>query len=134
MLKKGNLNWTPAALSAFQQLKAALMSTPVLALPNFSYPETDACNNGIGAVLMQFGRPIAFLSKALAPTHRGLSTYEKELLAILMAVNKWRHYLYGRAFIIRTDHQSLKYLMEQGITTALQLKWLTKLLGYYYTV
>lgn len=65
-----------------------LSQTPVLAMPDFSKPiviETDACKNGIGAVMMQGGRPIAFLSKALGQKHLGLSTYEKELLAIIMA-------------------------------------------------
>jgi hypothetical protein len=64
-----------------------------LALPNFNETfevETDACDYGVGAVLMQKGHPIAFLSKALGPKNRGLSTYEKECLAILMAVEKWR--------------------------------------------
>lgn len=57
--------------------------------------ETDASNNGIGAVLMQEGRPIAYLSKALCPENLGLSTYEKEPLAVLMATQKWRTYLMG---------------------------------------
>lgn len=55
--------------------------------------ETDASDKGIGAILMQNGHPIAFLSRALGPRHQGLSTYEKESLAIMLAVEKWRPYL-----------------------------------------
>jgi len=72
------------------------MTTPVLALPNFQEPfiiETDACDGGIGAVLMQREQPVAFLSKALGDKHKHLSIYEKEFLALLMAVQKWRQYL-----------------------------------------
>lgn len=64
----------------------------------------------------------------------GLSIYEKELLALVTTVNKWRHYLEGHHFILKTDHQSLKYLLEQRITTALQQKWLTTLLGLDYEI
>jgi hypothetical protein len=68
----------------------------VLALPKFQEPfevETDTCDYGIGAMLMQKGYPIIFLSKALGSKNKGLSTYEKERLAILMAFDKWRPYL-----------------------------------------
>jgi len=74
-------------------LKHALVSAQVLALPQFQKPfilETDASDHGVGAVLMQEGHPIAFLSQALCPKNAALSTYEKECLAILMAVDKWR--------------------------------------------
>ncbi|XP_047331390.1 uncharacterized protein LOC124934951 [Impatiens glandulifera] len=137
LLKKGMFKWSDEADKSFKALKQALMTTPVLALPNFSEDlevETDASYYGIGAVLMQKGRPIAYLSKAISKTHLGFSTYEKELLVVLMAVTKWRHYLYGRYFIIRTDHQSLKFLMEQKITTVLQQRWLSKLLGFNYSI
>ena len=96
--------------------------------------ETDACYEGIGAVLMQHRRPLAFLSQSLGQKNLGLSIYEKELLALVTAVTKWRHYLEGHHFIINTDHQSLKYLLEQRITTPLQQKWLTKLMGLSYEI
>ena len=76
---------------AFRKLKEAMISPLVLALPNFTQDfvvETDACNTGIGAVLTQRGHPLAYISKALAPKHHGLSVYEKELLAIVHAVTK----------------------------------------------
>ncbi|GKV33977.1 hypothetical protein SLEP1_g42408 [Rubroshorea leprosula] len=106
-------------------------------LPDFQEEfiiKTDASGTGVGAVLMQKGHPIAFLSKALAAKHQGLSTYEKELLALVMAVTKWRPYLVGRHFVIKTDHHSLKYLLEQRIATPAQQKWLSKLLGYDYEI
>jgi len=71
-------------------------TTLVLALPNFNAPfivETDACGEGIGAVVMQSGKPIAFLSKALGEKHKALSIYEKEFLVLIMTVEKWKHYL-----------------------------------------
>jgi hypothetical protein len=87
-----------------------MMSTPVLAVPNFNEVftiETDTCADGIGAVLMQRGQPVAFLSKALGEKHKHLSIYDKEFLALLMAVDKWRQYIQHQEFIIKTDHQSL---------------------------
>ncbi|KAL5698643.1 hypothetical protein ACHQM5_029654 [Ranunculus cassubicifolius] len=137
LLQKGQFQWQAAAQTSFEALKMALTQIPTLALPDFSKPfiiETDACQTGIGAVLLQDQQPLAFLSKALPPTKMGLSTYEKELWAIIYAITKWRYYLFGRHFVIRTDHQSLKYLLDQRITTLLQQKWLTKLLGYDYEI
>lgn len=115
----------------------AMTNVPVLALPNFSKPfvvEVDACGTSVGAVLMQDRRPIAFLSQELSLKHQGLSTYENELIAILHAVNKWRHCLIPSHFIIMTDHFSLKFLQEQKITTVLQHKGLTKLMGLSFEI
>ena len=83
---------------------------------------------------MQEGRPIAYLSKALSQKSQQLSTYEREMLAILHAVTKWRPYLIGRRFIIRTDQKSLPYFMGQRIHTPAQQRWVTKLLGYDYEI
>lgn len=83
---------------------------------------------------MQQQHPVAFLSQALGPRHRALSTYEKECLAILMAVDRWRPYLLLSEFTIRTDHQSLTCLDEQKLTTPWQHKALTKLLGLQYRI
>ncbi|CAO2169428.1 unnamed protein product [Urochloa humidicola] len=111
LLKKNSLFvWTTQHDNSFQALKQALCSAPVLALPNFSKPfaiETDACGTGLGAVLLQEGHPLAYISKALGPKSQGLSTYEKEYLAILMAVQQWRSYLQHSEFIIYTDQKSL---------------------------
>jgi len=93
-------------------LKQALTEAPVLAIPNFHQPfilETDASDTSLGAVLMQDGHPLAFLSKPLCPKNQALSTYEKECMAILMAVEKWRPYLQHKEFITKTDHKGLLY-------------------------
>lgn len=72
---------------------------------------------GLGVVLMQEGQPIAFYNKPLKDKDLLLSTYKKELLALVSAVNKWRLYLLGQPFKIKTDQQALKYLLEQRVGT-----------------
>ncbi|GJU51961.1 transposon ty3-G gag-pol polyprotein [Tanacetum coccineum] len=137
LLKKNSYKWSDEAQVSFLALKEAMTKAPVLALPDFTIPfevETDASGMGIGAVLQQKGHPIAYLSKSLAPKHHSLSTYEKEFLAVMMALEKWRGYLLDRHFIIKTDHYSLKYLLDQRITTPAQMKWLPKLMGFDYEV
>jgi hypothetical protein len=134
MLRKGQIFiWTSVAEESFQ----ALISAPVLAMPNFALPftvETDASDKGIGAVLLQNDHPIAFLSRALGPRHHGLSTYEKESLAIMLAVEHWRPYLQHAEFCIRTDHRSLFFLTDQRLSTPWQQKAVTKLLGLRYRI
>lgn len=138
LLKKGvPYVWTSNTVSSFQALKSALASALVLALPDFTKTfviETDASNKGIGAVLFQQDHPLAFISKALGPRHQGLFTYEKECLAILLAVDKWRSYLQHSEFIIRTDQKSLMHLDDKRLTTPWQHKALTKLLGLQYKI
>ncbi|KAK1651077.1 hypothetical protein QYE76_068882 [Lolium multiflorum] len=129
--------WTEETDTAFQLLKQGLIEAPVLSLPDFSKPfviDTDACDTGVGAVLQQNGHPIAYMSKPLGPRHRGLSTYEKECLAILMAIEQWRPYLHNGEFLIRTDQKSLIHLEEQRLTTVWQQKAFTKLLGLRYRI
>ena len=109
-----------------------MTTTPVLALPDFSLPftvETNACDTGIGAVLSQQGHPIAFLSRALGVNNLKLSVYEKEFLAVMMAIDRGRPYLQHGQFTILTDHKSLCHLETQAITSDLQRKAMTKLIG-----
>jgi hypothetical protein len=116
LLKNNSFTWTLAVDRAFQTLKSTMCTTPVLALPNFTKTfilECDASERGIGAVLMQYGQPLAFTSKQLSERHLGQSIYEKEILAILHAVDIWFPYLLGKHFQIKTDHQILKYF--QGL-------------------
>nr|GEV32796.1 hypothetical protein [Tanacetum cinerariifolium] len=137
LLKKYAFAWSPEAEESFFTLKQAMIQTPVLALPDFKktfVAETNASGIGIGAVLQHEGHPIAYLSKTLAPKHQALSTYKKEFLAVLMALNKWRGYLLDRQFKIKTDHFSLKYLLNQRLTTPFQTKWLPELLGFDYEI
>lgn len=133
LLKKHAFLWSSVAADSFRDLKNALSSTLVLALPDFDQPftvETDASNTAIGAVLMQNGHPICFISRSLGPKHQSLSVYEKELLAVVHAVQSWHAYVAHRPFIINTDQRSLKFLMEQKVTTPFQHMWLSKLMGY----
>jgi hypothetical protein len=128
---------TEEGREAFQALKRAVSQTPVLALPDFSQPfliECDASGVGIGAVLMQSNRPIAFLSKALKGKALHMSFYENELFALVTTIQKWRPYLLGKPFVVRTNQQSLKFLLEQKVGTPFQQKWIMKLLGYDFVV
>ncbi|XP_073035244.1 uncharacterized protein [Primulina eburnea] len=132
-LKKNNFGWNDKAQKAFETLKQAVVTAPVLRMPDFSQEfivECDASGMGIGAVLAQEGKPIAFYSKALAERALSKSTYERELMALVLAVQHWRHYLLGRKFLVVTDHKPLKNLLQQRITTPDQQYWLAKLLGY----
>jgi len=133
MLKKNAFQWNEYATKAFQRLKQAITSQPVLALPNFNLPfelETDAFGSGIGVVLKQVNHQIAYFSKKLSPLVQQKSAYIREFYAITEAIAKFRHYLLGKKFIIRTDQQSLRSLLNQSFHTQEQHKWLNKLLGY----
>ena len=137
MLGKKKLEWNDGAKGAFEELKRAMTHTPVLALPNFEKPfevYTDASGEGIGAVLVQEKRPLAFISKALGPMKRAWSTYGREMLAVIHAVKIWRPYLLGRKFTIVTDQQPLRHLLEQKIVTPEQQKFMVKLLGFEYDI
>lgn len=108
-LKKDSFQWEEAATQAFEKLKRAMTSVPVLALPDFSRPfivETDASGYGLRAVFMQNQRPIASFSQVLTARARLKSVYERKLMAIVLAIQKWRSYLLGQRFIVRTDQQS----------------------------
>ena len=137
LLKKQSFVWIEAAQQAFQLLKQAMVNTPVLALPDFNKTftvEIDACNTGVGAVLSQEDHPVAFYSKALGVNNQKKSIYEKEFLAIMMAIDRWRSYLSRAPFVIKTDHQSLCHLGDQNLTSDLQRKAMTKLVGLQFTI
>ncbi|XP_073057376.1 uncharacterized protein [Primulina eburnea] len=136
-LKKNQFGWEEKAQGAFERLKQAMVTAPVLRMPDFSKEfviECDASGMGIGAVLNQEGQPIAFYSKALADRALSKSTYERELMALVLAVQHWRHYLLGRKFVVIIDHKPLKNLLQQRITTPDQQYWLAKLMGYEFEI
>ncbi|WVZ74581.1 LOW QUALITY PROTEIN: hypothetical protein U9M48_022746 [Paspalum notatum var. saurae] len=128
------MNWpTPTTLKEVR----SFLGLAVLALPDFQQQfiiETGASYKAIGAVLQQNGHPIAFVNRALGPKNQGLSIYEKECLAILLAVEQWRSYLLHGEFIIKTDQRSLVHLGDQRLHTPWQHKALTKLLGLQYKI
>jgi hypothetical protein len=137
LLKNNSFTWTTTAAQAFQTLNMAMCTTPVLALPDFKktfFLECDASGKGIGVVLMQEGRPLAFTSKKLSERNLGKSMYEKEMLDILHAVHLWWPYILGKRFEIKKDHQSLKYFMEQRIFSPKKKKWVTEIFGYDYEI
>jgi hypothetical protein len=97
-------------------MKEVMGTCPVLELPDFTLPfvlECDASGEGIGVVLMQGGHPIVFESQNLNQLESLYSIYDKEMLAIMHALTKFKQYLVGNKFVVKTDHNSLKYLLEQ---------------------
>ena len=109
LLKKGAYQWTVAVADSFENLKMAMMTLPILALPDFSMPfeiETDASRYGVGAVLIQNHRPNAYFSQTLAMRDHAKPVYERELMVVvldLLVVQRWRPYLLGRRFVVKTD-------------------------------
>ena len=100
-----------------------MILAPVLSLLDFNTTfvvESNASSLGIGAVLSQGGWPITYFNKALSPRHQVLSVYEKEMLAIIVAIKKWNVCLVGKHFQIKNDHYSLKFLLNQKATTPTQ--------------
>ncbi|KAL4586656.1 hypothetical protein LXL04_011298 [Taraxacum kok-saghyz] len=137
LTKKDAFLWTDESQLAFDQLKHTMTTTPLLVLPDFSQPfeiECDASGHGIGAVLMQSRKPIAYFSKGLSDKTLAKSAYEKEMMALVLAIQHWRPYLLGRTFTVYTDQKSLRHLLDQRITTPDQQNWLAKLMGYQFTI
>ena len=96
--------------------------------------ECDALGNEIGVVLMQEERFISFESHPIKGKYLKKAIYENEMLAILYALKKWRPYLMGRHFKVKTDHDSHKYFLEQRLSSKEKQKWITKMLGYDFEI
>jgi len=129
--KETPFTWDKPQQEAFSKLKQAVTQQPVLILPDPTLPyvvHTDASGYAVGATLSQDqGRglqPIAFLSKKMLSAERKYPVHEQELLAVILALKEWRHYLYGTKFRICTDHQSLTYVTSQPHLSARQSRWL----------
>eukprot|EP00253_Pinus_taeda_P030582 PITA_30582 len=137
LLKKDAFSWTPKETKAFEHLKEEMCQAPVLATPDFTKTfivECDASGNGIGVVLMQEERPISFEIHLIKGKYLHKAIYEKEMLEILHALQKWRPYLMGRHFKVKKDHDTLKYFLEQILSSEESQKWVTKLLGYDFEI
>jgi hypothetical protein len=137
LLRKNAFTWTDEAEHAFQSLKHALTSAPVLQLPDFQQcfiVECDASGSGFSAVLHQGFGPVAFFSRPFAPRHLKVAAYERELIGLVQAVRHWRPYLWGRPFLVRMDHYALKFMMDQQLSTIPQTHWISKLFGYDFSM
>jgi hypothetical protein len=137
LLRKDGFKWSPEAESTFWALQLALTCAPVLQLPAFDRTfivKCDASGSGFGAVLHQGEGPVAFFSCEIAPCHAKLTAYKRELIGLVQAVRHWRPYLWGRKFTVRTDHFSLKYLLDQCLSMIPQHQWASKLLGFDFKV
>jgi hypothetical protein len=137
------LQWGARQQVAFVRLKGALQSTPVLALPDTSLPyvvNCDASGYAVGAVLQQDRgeglQPIAFLSHKMSGAETRYPVHEQELLAIITALQDWRHYLSGTAepIRIRTDHKSLIHFQTQPMLSGRQTRWLETLADFDYVI
>lgn len=124
-------DWSPAAQAAFEGVKWALTHAPVLVLPDFNAVHTskpfevvaDASLHGVGAVLLQGGRPIAFESKKFTPAESNYDTSQRELLALIHALKIWRCYLEDVPFILVTDHHPNTFFETQQTMSPRMARW-----------
>jgi len=125
--------WTEKQQEAFERLKKVLTEAPVLIQPESGKDFTvysDASHVGLGCVLMQEGKVVAYASRQLKPHEGNYPTHDLELAAVIFALKIWRHYLYGERCIIYTDHKSLKYLLTQKELNLRQRRWIELLKDY----
>ena len=129
--------WGDAQEHAFNELKNKLCNAPLLALPNFEKTfeiECDASGIGIGAVLMQDQRPLMYFSEKLSGAALKYPTYDKELYALVRALQTWQHYLWPKEFVIHTDHESLKHLKGQDKLNRRHAKWVEFIETFPYVI
>ncbi|PUZ56463.1 hypothetical protein GQ55_5G304200 [Panicum hallii var. hallii] len=134
LLEKGvDFSWTEERQKAFEELKKRLTTAPVLTLLDQSKRFTvycDASRDGLGCVLMQEGRVIAYASRQLRRHELNYPTHDLELAAVVHALKIWRHYLFGQRCDIYTDHKSLKYIFTQSELNMRQRRWLELVKDY----
>ena len=114
--KDVKFEWTEECQQSFEELKKLLTEAPVLIQPESGKEfvvYSDASRNGLGCILMQEGKVVAYASRQLKPHERNYPTHDLELAAVVFALKIWRHYLYGEKCRVYTDNKSLKYLMSQ---------------------
>ena len=125
--------WTTECEKSFQELKEKLVTAPVLTIPLGTEGfviYSDASHKGLGCVLMQHGKVVAYASRQLKDYERNYPTHDLELAAVVFALKIWRHYLYGEHCEIYTDHKSLKYFFTQKELNMRQRRWLELLKDY----
>lgn len=135
--KNVEFNWTPECQAAFAHIKTSLVNTITLAYPDYSKPFTitvDASKLGVGAVLSQSNRPIAFASKAFNKADRNKITIEQELIAIHWSINHFKHYIFGKTFEIQSDHKPLVYLFSLKDPTSKLARLRLDLSEYNFTI
>jgi hypothetical protein len=134
LLTKGaKFVWGQKCKDAFHALRQHLTTTLVLAQPDNSQPfdvYCDASGTGLGCVLMQNNRVIAYASRALRPHEQNYPTHDLELAAVVHALKMWRHYLMGTHCNTFTDHKSLKYIFNQADLNMRQRRWLELIKDY----
>jgi hypothetical protein len=126
-------NWSSRCNEAFEQLKVLLTTAPVLAQPDIKKPfdvYCDTSGSGLGCVLMQEGRVIAYASRQLHRHKEHYPTHDLELADVVHALKIWRHYLLGNIYHIYTDHKSLKYIFTQSKLNMRQRRWLELIKDY----
>ncbi|GJY55623.1 putative reverse transcriptase domain-containing protein [Tanacetum coccineum] len=131
--KNVKFDWTEKAEAAFQLLKQKLCSAPILALPEGSenfVVYCDASRKGLGAVLMQREKVIAYASRQLKIHEKNYTTHDLELGVVVFALKMWRHYLYGAKCVVFTDHKSLQHILNQKELNMRQRRWLELLSDY----
>ncbi|WVZ94516.1 LOW QUALITY PROTEIN: hypothetical protein U9M48_040397 [Paspalum notatum var. saurae] len=131
--KNASFTWGPKCEEGFQELKKLLTTAPVLAQPDVTKPfdvYCDASGQGLGCVLMQEGRVIAYASRQLRKHEANYPTHDLELAAVVHALKIWRHYLLGNTCHIYTDHKSLKYIFTQPELNMRQRRWLELIKDY----
>ena len=128
LLRKGvKFEWSDKCQNSFEQLKEMLVEEPVLTQPTSGKEYTlysDASSIGLGCVLMQDGKVVAYASKQLKPHEQNYPTHDLELAAVVFALKIWQHYLYGEKCRIYTDHKSLKYFLTHKELNLRQRRWL----------
>ncbi|KAK8554939.1 hypothetical protein V6N13_016193 [Hibiscus sabdariffa] len=130
-------SWGKEQEEAFIKIKDCLTRAPVLALPNFDKTfeiECDASGVGIGAVLMQEKRPIAYFSEKLSGAALNYPVYDKEMYALIRALEIWQHYLLPKEFVIHTDHEALRYITGQHKLNKRHAKWVEFLESFPYVI
>ena len=138
---KEPLSWPDLGKCIFEKLKNWLLCDPILKLPNTKLTfvlRTDASNVGVGAVLLQYHNnipfPVSFASRKLLPRECNYSTIERECLAIVFGIDKFKYYLYGTEFVLEVDHKPLVYLHKVKGSNSRLMRWVLSLQPYRFRI